>query len=551
MNKLRSSIKVRLLFVPMFLVVLTIITIGIITSSITRESLLNEVKNHGYATSIDFIDRLETDDANLETIQARLERITSSQDVAYAVLIDKNLDVIAHSDKTRIGVKSDDENTKRAISEGIPHAEQWYYASENITVFDIIYPVDIKGERVGALSMGYSMVSTQAAIAKNIKVLLITGIVSCLVLGLSLFTTSNYTITTINKLKEQMAVMATGDFTFPVPEKLLSQADEFGQIARAVLDMQKSVSGTIRGVLNASEQLAASSQELTATSHQSAVAGDEVAKVIEEIAHGAADQAKETIRGAASALELGELVKQNKADLKNLNITTDKAHLITDEGIEILQELNHSTDLNNQSAREIQHVIIETNESANKIARASEMIQNIADQTNLLALNASIEAARAGEAGRGFSVVADEIKKLATQSNEFTKEINTVINELTDKTSRAVQTMEHTSSIVATQSESVTLTTNKFEGISDVIAEVERFIEQVNESSNQMDDKKDDLTAAMERLSAISEENAAGSEEASASVEEQSVTVEEISNSSEALAKLAEDLNLQIAQFTI
>ena len=89
-----------------------------------------------------------------------------------------------------------------------------------------------------------------------------------------------------------------------------------------------------------------------------------------------------------------------------------------------------------------------TNESAERIAIASE-IENIAGQTNLLALNAAIEAARAGESGRGLAVVAEGIRELAEQSNQFTEEISTIINDITDKTSTAVQVMEEIGKIVA------------------------------------------------------------------------------------------------------
>ena len=88
---------------------------------------------------------------------------------------------------------------------------------------------------------------------------------------------------------------------------------------------------------------------------------------------------------------------------------------------------------------------------AEKIEKASEMIQNIAEQTNLLALNAAIEAARAGEAGRGFSVVADEIRKLAEQSNSFTSEITIVIEELKSKSQNAVDKVQDVIAIVDVQ----------------------------------------------------------------------------------------------------
>ena len=242
---------------------------------------------------------------------------------------------------------------------------------------------------------------------------------------------------------------------------------------------------------------------------------------------------------------------QNKKDIQNLNNTTEKVTNLKDEGLEILKDLVEKTSMSRKSSQEVQKIIINTNESAGKIVSASEMIKSIADQTNLLALNAAIEAARAGDVGRGFAVVADEIRKLAEQSNQFTNEINTIIHNLTDKTSNAVHTMEVVAMAVSSQAESVALTNNKFDGIAQSIEDMKEIINKVSDSSDEMARKKEDIIVIIEQLSAISEENAAGTEEASASVEEQTASMEEIAHSSEDLSKVAEELNQRIGQFTI
>lgn len=209
------------------------------------------------------------------------------------------------------------------------------------------------------------------------------------------------------------------------------------------------------------------------------------------------------------------------------------------------------TQNNSRSSKEVYDIIVETNESAQQIARASAMIQKIADQTNLLALNAAVEAARAGDSGRGFAVVADEIGKLAEQSRQFTGEINTIIQELTTKTATGVETMSILEQIVVSQSESVEMTNNKFDGITEAIDEMQKIIDRVSESSDEMAEDQAEIITLIEQLSAISEENAAGTEEASASVEEQTASMEEIAHSSEELAKIAEDLSRRVAQFRI
>ena len=483
--------------------------------------------------------------------QKVLEEIASDDEIVLASIMDKDYVTIAHSNIEEIGSVIVDEGIISAISNGEHFAKEMNYGDKGTPVYEIVVPAIINGNHIGAVAIGYSMEQIREVIKVNVRISILIGIAAFVILASVLFYTSNNAVKTIDKLKKLIGLMAAGDFSNDVSQELINKNNELGQISQAINTMQISFRETLKSILDKSNQLAASSEELNAISEQSAVSAEEVARTIEEISRGAGSQAKDAEQGTESILELENQIILNRDNIENLNVSTNKVSNLKDEGLNILKDLIEKTSMNSRSSKEVQKVIVETNDKAEKIVIASDMIKSIAVQTNLLALNAAIEAARAGESGKGFAVVAEQIRKLAEESNKFSKEISTVINELTEKTNSAVQTMQELETVVASQTNSVELTSKKFDGISEAIEDMNQVIYNVNSSSSKMISKKDELVMIIENLSAISEENAAATEETSASVEEQTAAMVEIANSVEELSKIAEELNLQVEKFKI
>lgn len=349
-------------------------------------------------------------------------------------------------------------------------------------------------------------------------------------------------------ITDKLTELATseGDLTSRVD---VTSKDEVGEIATSFNTFVDKVRRIVVDLAAVSETVAASSEELTATTDESNRAASDVARVMTEISDGAENQANDTTRGAEEIAQLGERIDTDIVLMKELNEATEQMNSQVQQGLAAVNALNKASKDNVKVSISVEEIILDTNESVTHIEKASGMILNIAEQTNLLALNAAIEAARAGESGKGFAVVADEIRKLAEESRTFTDQIMKVIQHLTEKTDRAVELMREARGIVDIQNKSVESTTTQFQQLNTIIESVKDRAIQLQESAHIMNQQKETVVEVISNLSAISEENAAGTEEVASTVEELNASIEDIANASESLAKQAEDIQAQINQF--
>ena len=272
---------------------------------------------------------------------------------------------------------------------------------------------------------------------------------------------------------------------------------------------------------------------------------------LNEIAVGATSQANETQSATDRVVEMGTMLENVDTQIVSLTKTAENMTEFSRLANTAIDELNETNETVTNSIKCVSGQILATNASAENIQDAAAMIEKIAEQTNLLSLNASIEAARAGEAGRGFSVVASEIKQLAEQSSESAVQIKNIIAKLIEDSQAMVETMSEVSEAVVRQDKNVQDTRNSFHDVDEGIHETILGIAEIQEYVKSLDTSREAVIDSVQNLTAIAQENAASTEETSASMTEISSIMTDVTSQAERLNGVANMLEETMKKFEI
>ncbi|MCJ2147994.1 methyl-accepting chemotaxis protein [Bacillus sp. B19-2] len=385
--------------------------------------------------------------------------------------------------------------------------------------------------------------------AGSIITLLIIVIAAALVLSISIGLLMTRLITKpIKDIQALFAETEQGDFTV---KGTYQSKDELGLLTSSFNKMVAGVRSIIETVGETSHQVASSSQELSASADESTKASEYISTTIQELAVGS-DQQVESVENSRTVITgMTEFAGRISSNAEKAAATADQTAMMSLEGTKAIDKVSTQMKSINETVVSLSEAFKHLTERSNEIGNITEVITSIAEQTNLLALNAAIEAARAGEQGKGFAVVADEVRKLAEQSARSAEQITRLITIIQNDTK---QTMNSVISATGEVKEGLVVVHEAggaFQKIENSITEVVTQINDVTNLVKNLTAGASEIETAISGVKEVAETAAGSTQTVSAATQEQLASMEEIAAASQILAQNAEELQHLIQKFKI
>lgn len=353
---------------------------------------------------------------------------------------------------------------------------------------------------------------------------------------------------TIKKMLKTINQASEGDLTARFNTK---RNDEFKILSVRLSQMLENMQELIGEVSTVSANVLDSANYLSKTSDSMLNSSKDISIAVNEMAIGSTKQVSDADQCVQQMNQLSERINDVVIRTRDIDEIFEKTKTKVGNGIEVVNDLNDKARATIKATSVITNGIERLEKKSASIEEIMQVITDISEQTDLLSLNASIEAARAGDAGKGFSVVAEEIRKLAAKSMEAVNQIGEVVNSIQEETKETANSARTAEQIISSQEEALVNTIDAFASIKANVNTLVQHMSKIKEQVEAIEKEKTDTLASIEDISAVSEESAASSEEINATTQSQTVEMEKLSSSADSMAKDASLLQKAIQKFSI
>lgn len=352
----------------------------------------------------------------------------------------------------------------------------------------------------------------------------------------------------LGKLKDLMQEGAKGNLKVRTP---FTSKDEIGQLSAAFNLMMEQITKLVEQTNRSAQEVLDTASELSNASKKTAISASEIAVATEEIAGGASSLATEAERGNELTDNISRQMQSVVAANEEMGQSARHVEQSSETGTQHLNQLMTKTQKTEEMIGALVNKVDSLKESTSSVLKVLDVLQNITKQTNILSLNATIEAARAGAAGRGFMVVAGEVRQLAEQSRQSIDMVGDITDKIMHEMNETVAALSNVNPLFREQMDAVKDTNVIFASVQEQMGAFVEKLSMVTDSIGDLSKSQGTLSEAMSNVSAVAEESSATSEEvASLSSEQQNIS-NQLVNLSDKLENVSTELKNTLSRFTV
>lgn len=481
-------------------------------------------------------------DLDLKNLSKSLTNMLGENSSFEFILCDINGQVIASTNEKLIDTKTVTEYSIwekiRSNSSGVSEFSfnnQKYlgsYATSEVTGWKFINKIP---EKV--------LTQSRNSLIRDFILIMVAVIIAIIVISTKF---SNNLSNNILKIKNAFSEAASGNFNNKI---VINSRDELQDLANSFNDMCINISSLLKSVNLSVDDVNSASLSLNDKSKELYSSISNVNEIINKIDLGTTDSTKNLESLSSNMEDVSNSINRIDSAAANVNNMASKANSLSEFGLDIINALIDKANETRKITYEVNNVIQLVSKSVEEIATMNDTITQITKQTNLLSLNAAIEAARAGESGRGFSVVAEQIKKLAEQTELSAKEISVTITHVKTNVENAVEKANETSNAVENQQNSVKKSHDIFRDIISSINTLSVKVNDISKDLGELTSRKDTVLNQVQSLSEIVAETSDGAGNVACVCQKVDETTTEFLDSSNKLKHLSDNLQSEINKF--